>query len=295
MKKRHALSVAVVTVATALTACGPDEAGNGDSGADYAVGKGDQYVALGDSYTAAPNTAAGDEADGCLRSTINYPHRIAEATGVELFDNSCAGASTSSISGPQLTAVSERPPQIEDIGPDTDLVTVRLGANDYSMFVRIVLCERTHDPDEPGSPCSDADRALTGGTDVASRSRDVADNLERGLEEIRDRAPDARIIVVGYPRFAPDEGTCELLPIPAGDYDYVRRIFEGFNSAAQSAADAVDATFIDVYAASEGHDICSDEPWIAGARVVKSGATPWHPYPQESQAVARLVLEELEK
>jgi hypothetical protein len=47
-------------------------------------------------------------------------------------------------------------------------------------------------------------------------------------------------------------------------------------------------------AASEGHDICADEPWIAGAPIAPPGATAWHPYAAEGQAVAALVLAELE-
>ena len=93
----------------------------------------------------------------------------------------------------------------------------------------------------------------------------------------------------------PEEGTCQQLPLKPGDYPYARRINEGLNVALEAAADEVGATFIDMFPVTEGHDICGKEPWIAGAEVMTGRrATPWHPYPEESEAVARLVLEELD-
>ena len=36
----------------------------------------------------------------------------------------------------------------------------------------------------------------------------IRDNLAEVLEEVGDRAPDARVIMVGYPRLVPDQGEC---------------------------------------------------------------------------------------
>ena len=43
-----------------------------------------RYVALGDSYTAAPLVPDTDTTNGCLRSTNNYPALVAAALGTEL-------------------------------------------------------------------------------------------------------------------------------------------------------------------------------------------------------------------
>ena len=44
-------------------------------------------------------------------------------------------------------------------------------------------------------------------------------------------------------------------------------------------------------AASEGHDICSDDPWINGRRKDRrTKAAPYHPMPAEQAAVAELIL-----
>lgn len=296
VKQRCALAVALVAVAAALTACESEKEPRADR--PHVVAEGDKYVALGDSYTAAPQTGSNADRSGCQRTEVNYPHRVAEALGLELFDNSCNGASTNSLTVPQQIPsivpgqTRENPPQLDDVDEDTALVTIRLGANDYGLFSRIIQCARNY-AGQPGSPCTDLD-ASAGENSVDDRLGDVQDNLHNALEKIEDRAPDARIVVLGYPRLAPDEGTCDLLPVPADDYDYVRRIIEGLSSALMATAEEFDATYIDMHDVSEGHDICADQPWIAGAPIKPTGATAWHPYAAESQAAAELILEALE-
>jgi hypothetical protein len=145
-----------------------------------------------------------------------------------------------------------------------------------------------------GSPCADAD-AIAGAAGAGPRLREVEDNLISALEDIQARAPDARVIVVGYPEIVPREGTCDLLPLAPGDYEWARRITEGLSRALEAAAAERDLTFIDVAAATEGHDICADEPWIAGVRAPRGRATPWHPYPEEAMVVAELILAELQE
>src|SRR3954462_5512053 len=55
----------------------------------------DQYVALGDSYTAAPLVPPTDSSTICLRSGVNYPALVARAMpGTALTDVSCSGATT---------------------------------------------------------------------------------------------------------------------------------------------------------------------------------------------------------
>ena len=69
----------------------------------------------------------------------------------------------------------------------------------------------------------------------------------------------------------------------------------GLNLALSAAAEQEDVTYVDVAAASEGHDICSDDPWIAGAEVPDRSTSPWHPYAEESDAVADLVVAAVEQ
>ena len=58
------------------------------------------YVAMGDSFTAAPFVPLTDVAYGCYRSSNNYPHLVAEALHIDdLRDRSCSGAQTADLYG----------------------------------------------------------------------------------------------------------------------------------------------------------------------------------------------------
>jgi hypothetical protein len=302
MKPCHVVPVVLLVAASALSACDSDEQGGA---APRVIRPGDGYVALGDSYTAVPGTGKNVDESGCNNTRVNYPHLVTAELGLDLVDNSCDGASTENLDDEQCVAACNAkdpsfrklvPPQLQGIDEDVEVVTFRLGANDYGLIGRIIGCASLGSVLGPGSPCADAD-AEKGEDSVDPRLRDMENNVQRSIEEIQDRAPDARIIVLGYPRIAPDEGTCDLLPLPEGDYDYARHIMEGINDALRAVAQAADLTFIDVYAASEGHDVCSDDPWIAGWTPL--GAPPpedarrLHPYAVAAEAEAELVVEAL--
>ena len=70
----------------------------------------------------------------------------------------------------------------------------------------------------------------------------------------------------------------------------VRNVVDTVNDALRHAAEDHGLTFLDVARATEGHDICASDPWVAGAAVEPGrGAAPWHPYVEEQQAVADLL------
>ena len=60
------------------------------------------------------------------------------------------------------------------------------------------------------------------------------------------------------------------------------------------AAERTDTTYVDVWRASAGHDVCADEPWVNGQQGVQGGAIPFHPLPAGQRAVADLVVEAVE-
>jgi len=144
------------------------------------------YVALGDSFTAAPGIPETDGSDGCLRSSGNYPSLVAEQLGedreVELDDRSCSGADTSSLAGPQAIGREPRPPQLDALGRDTDLVTLSIGGNDFGVFLRLVggcVSLAAQDPD--GAPCRAASRGQ--GDLLADTQGQIERRLVRAIEE----------------------------------------------------------------------------------------------------------------
>ena len=62
-----------------------------------------RYVALGDSYSAAPLVPTLQFAGGCFRSTNNYASVVSRVLPGETFvDRTCSGADTADMTSPQL-------------------------------------------------------------------------------------------------------------------------------------------------------------------------------------------------
>jgi hypothetical protein len=102
------------------------------------------------------------------------------------------------------------------------------------------------------------------------------------------------MVVVDYPRIAPRSGTCpRLLPLATGDYRWAGQVNDRLSRSVRRAARRAGATYVDVQAASVGHDICSDDPWVNGQQTVQGKALAYHPFAEEQRAVADLVLEKL--
>ncbi|GAB2866126.1 SGNH/GDSL hydrolase family protein [Nocardioides pacificus] len=285
----------------ALAACGQG-AGGGSERVDHVAPPADleapdyeQYVALGDSYTAAPfvpETAA----NGCLRSSGNYPSLVAaELEGVELEDRSCSGADTTHLRQPQPILGGTVPPQLQPLSAETDLVTLGMGGNDFALFSTLVgECVRLRDVDPAGTPCADGLAAGMVADPLETAVAKIRPRLVAAVEEIERRAPEARILLVGYPQIIPESGTCPtLLPLAAGDYDYARGINEALADAVEQAAEDAGVDHVDAWEASEDRDICADEPWIAGAQTDPARALAFHPYAEHQRAVADLILDQL--
>lgn len=252
-----------------------------------------KYVALGDSFTAGPLVPVTDLASGCFRSDHNYPALLAERLDVvEFVDVSCSGASTKDLTTRQHTfAGAVLPPQIHAVDQDTTLVTVGIGGNDFGLYGRLAsTCLRLRDQDPQGAPCEAAEgEAVREETErIGDRVRDVLDRIQRRA------APDARVVLVGYPRIAPSEGACpELLPFAAGDVGFADRVLRQLNRALARAADRAGAEFVDLYAASRGHSVCSDTPWVNGAVTKQREAAALHPYLRGMRGAARAIAEHL--
>lgn len=251
-----------------------------------------RYVALGDSYTAAPGVPLTDVADGCFRSDGNYPALVAAQLDAELVDVSCSGADTSDVTGRQLRGV---PPQQRALTADTDLVTVGLGGNDGGVFQQLVSRCRSVAPQmgetEPtGETCPPAlDAAAT--DRIAATIDQTADRLAEVFRLVQQRAPEARVLAVGYPQILTADRACDVLPLAESDQRAAAQLAEQLDDTVRRAAEETGVDFLDVHAATEGHDICAEEPWVNGIVTDQRRAIAFHPFAEEQQAVAALVLD----
>jgi lysophospholipase L1-like esterase len=254
------------------------------------------YVALGDSYTAAPGVPQTEQETGCLRSNGNYASQVANQLKSDFVDVSCSGASTVSLVGAQQANGHVLPPQFAALSPDTSLVTLGIGGNDLQLFQTMVgTCGQLALSHPKGSPCRDymADAGKKKDLLVEKIAK-VGDRVTSALKGIHDRAPKAKVVLVGYPQPIPAKGSCRILPIAKGDYPYVHGLVVRLDDAMRDAARKAKAAFVDVLKASKGHDICAGaDAWVNGVNTDLMRALAFHPFAEEQQAVADLVMKKL--
>jgi lysophospholipase L1-like esterase len=248
-----------------------------------------RYVALGDSYTAAPEVPTQTGPAICMRSDHNYPSLVAAELHISAFtDRSCGGATTQDMTTSQAPDVG---PQFDALTRKTDLVTVGIGGNDLNAFGTLIgYCVQLATSAPQGAPCTAAARKKPGQLRRALAT--IEHNVAAVLKGVRKRSPKATVIAVGYPQLVPAKGTCpQLLPLAKGDYPLGRQFNKDLDDAVRAAAHAAGVIFVDPWKVSAGHDICSDDPWINGLQNAAGKAAPFHPFAAEQQAVARLVVE----
>ncbi|MGD9528054.1 MAG: GDSL-type esterase/lipase family protein, partial [Pseudonocardia sp.] len=106
-------------------------------------------------------------------------------------------------------------------------------------------------------------------------------------------APQARVLLVGYPALLPDTGPgCfPVVPFSAGDVDYLRGVEKKLNAMLAEQAAAAGADYVDTYTPSIGHDMCAAHGtrWVEGL-IPTSPAAPAHPNAAGMRGMADAVL-----
>lgn len=284
---RAAAAALVVATLLGLAACGK---GNPDKG----IGEITSYVALGDSYTSGVGLAPVSDAV-CNRSSLNYPSLVAARLDVGQFaDVSCAGASSENLFTSQKTPTGSNEPQLAAVLADTDLVTIGLGLNDHALSVRLLYpCLEVNG--EVGPNC---DLYLQQPDSVFDTAIDtMAGSVKADLDDIREKAPEARIVLVGYPRLLPDDATCRTeVPVTDAAAVRIRYAMEKVNEAMAQAAKKAKVDYVDMYTPSAGHDACSgDDRWVNGQNVEAGKAQAYHPFAAYHEAVAAKLVTLLEQ
>lgn len=236
------------------------------------------YVALGDSFSAGSGVLPLDPTAPllCARSTANYPHVVAKRTGARLTDVTCGGAQTKDFAGSQYPGVA---PQLDAVDADTDVVTLTIGGNDNNTFISAILACGSAGvlSGGKGSPCKDKH----GDSFTQQIDANTYPALKTALRAVKAKAPQARVGVLGYPWIVPakaDPACFAKMPIATGDVPYLRDLQAHLNRTVQRAASETGATFVDMAAASDGHDACKPlgtrwvEPVLFGTNFV-----PVHP------------------
>jgi lysophospholipase L1-like esterase len=138
------------------------------------------YVALGDSYSSG--VGAGDETGSCDQSPNAYGPLWAAANSPASFTfAACGGATTSTVISSQLSSLSA----------STTLVSITIGGNDvgFSSIMETCILEST----------SSCESAVSQAEQYANTT--LPGNLSTLFADIKADAPNAKVVVLGYPDF----------------------------------------------------------------------------------------------
>lgn len=204
------------------------------------------YVALGDSYSSGTGTRS-YIADGtsCQRSTSAYPSLIAAARGYALNFRACSGATVADVTASQLSAVTSA----------TAYVSISVGGNDAGFADVLTECAL------PGW-MSRCDAAIDGAQSFINGT--LPSRLSTLYAGIRSRAPQARVVVVGYPRIFMGEDCNAFTWFSPAEQARLNQTADLLNSRLAAAASSAGFSFANPTTAFIGHAVCDDAEWING-------------------------------
>ncbi|MFV2022100.1 SGNH/GDSL hydrolase family protein [Micromonospora sp. LOL_023] len=199
------------------------------------------YVALGDSYSSG--VGAGPYQSTCLRSNRSYAALWAAANSPASFRFvACGGAVTADVLDSQLSA----------LDASTTMVTVTIGGNDAG-FVDVVLNCRLGSESACATTVDRAERFAT---------NELPGRLDATYAAIKQRAPNAQLIVLGYPRLFEEPRYCGLLAISLTKRAIINDAADLLADVTAARAAAAGATFVDTRRQFAGHGVCGATPWI---------------------------------
>lgn len=244
------------------------------------------YVALGDGFAAAPYAGPTATSNGCLRSDGNYASQVATALDVkEVKDVSCLGATLKSITKPSSAPgrKAKLPAQIDAVGKDTRLITLSVGIEVNDLIDKLFrICVAL--------PCGN--QVLP--KPLLDRQARFEIDLTETVRAVQAKAPNAYVVLVGYPQLAPADVTCAALPdLSADQLTAARLVLNALNSHVQTAARQTGSGYADIQSLSNDHTLCSAEPWVTGKTSRPGKSVAYHPRAAEQAAVADAVVAQI--
>jgi lysophospholipase L1-like esterase len=207
-------------------------------------------------------------------------------------DATCTGATTRSMTQPEPVPLGTNPPQLDALAADDSVVTLTIGGDDIGFLGILETCAKLSLSSLFGNPCQR--HYTSGGTDqLAAAVNATAPEVAAVLRAIESRAPDARVLVVGYPDILPvsGHGCYPLVPFAFGDVPSLRGIEVDLNQMLARTAAANGATFVDTYAATIGHDACAGASTKDVESLVPTSlAYPFHPNQRGEAVMAQQVV-----
>jgi lysophospholipase L1-like esterase/chitodextrinase len=247
-----------------------------------------KYVALGDSFQSGegaydyfPETDT--DTNKCHRSPHAYPQRLIDrglVGNLELSFWACSGAVIedlklhTSTSGAPWSDGADGKSAFDRLDHSTKLVTIGIGGNDMKFGDTLKQCLKGAAEDIFDNGLFDlfddysCEQMLRADVQENLRNLTAPDpttrltKLEAVYDEIRQRAPFARVLVVGYPRFyveggGSNDGTDDFCAgVRIADQRWMNSSIRTFDAAIGEAAARLGMQYVDLYDVPAGHELC---------------------------------------
>ncbi len=266
-----------------------------------------QYVALGDSYASgmgadvykSPYAVNVGNADlgsyeegtaipdtGCWRNTHAYPNQIAAHTGYNLAFRACAGATIWEV----IHGKSGETSQLDSLSPETEIVTITAGGID-AEFMGVMECIIT-------SYCRPDSPAIQHSSHMIAN--ELPANYDWLLNEVKAKAPNARIAMFGYATTVPEPLNTQIYMQPS-EQSLAMNLRNNVNQAMANAAARHGVQYVDPFAAGSPFnraDASADVLWNSSAtwalRVEVAGiGSSWHPTRKGHDYAAQVITSAL--
>lgn len=203
------------------------------------------YVALGDSYASGTGTRTYiNDGTSCQRSTYAYPWLLAAAKGYTLNFKACSGAKIPDVNG-QLSALSTA----------TRYVTLSVGGNDAGFSGVLTECAK------PGW-ASNCDGKINTAQSYINNTLPGA--LSTLYASIKSKAPNAKVVIVGYPRIFNGEDCNAGTWFSPAEETRLNQTADLMNSKISAQAAAKGFTFANPTSRFIGHAVCDNPEWLNG-------------------------------
>jgi hypothetical protein len=204
------------------------------------------YVALGDSYSSGTGTRSYiNDGTSCQRSVYAYPSLISASKGLTLNFRACSGAKVADVTTTQLSALSA----------STTQVSISVGGNDAGFADVLTECA------QPGW-ASDCNGAIDAAQAIINGS--LPGRLSTLYASIRTKAPNAKVVVVGYPRIFMGEDCNAFTWFSPAEESRLNATADLLNSKTAAQATAKGFSFANPTSRFTGHAVCDDGEWLNG-------------------------------
>jgi lysophospholipase L1-like esterase len=307
--------------------------------ADSSPTRGLNYVALGDSFSSG--IGLGASVNGapafCERTVDNFPHTIATDLGMTLTDATCSGATTANVIATPLKYGKEvAQPQSQKLTRYTDVVTISIGGNDlgFTDVTRSCVALSATGPLLLSSDATCKSVYVKNGDDEMQKRLDGvvvngtstrASGLDAAFADIRKKAPNAKVFVVGYPTIMPNASNIpadgcfasklsgasldtlfadDIFPFTTIDTEYLNSVESALDRVTHEAATRAGFSYVSNFAGTAAHSACAPtaERWVNAVSVDRSStnalqldASSLHPDKAGKNFMAKSVSTAIEK